>query len=428
MNEEQKFLFKVLNRALTFFRIPVAVLILQFQNIFQFLKCLTQKNSVLKAESPNPGQPILVVALWQYGPLREDIKKLFATAQQLGFFVLAVNTGKGQGEQEYENASYYAQIPNFGRDFASYKFAMQTIYRNGWHKNSSRLVLTNDSIFFSEAGLKVFLSASLKSKFRALGATENFEYERHLGSFFLSFDASVFQHKRFIRFWMRYRRSNLRPTVIRRGELGLSKTVKKFIDSNDFRALYDIGSIAERFSTHDVTQADRLFSFAVRAPGPLSWKRTLLPVVAEEWRNRYSALMIRPTSETKITVNQLQEILVRSVTISGLSKEISRLTPSAEENDVYTTLREVAIESVLISAASGSQIHTACLWFSEAGLPIAKLDLLYRGTASFSDILKFQNFMSHDEFLQFRALIFSRTYGGDTLVGWRRAAFFRGLI
>lgn len=428
MNEEQTFLLKLLNRAKTSFRTPLAVLILQFQNVFEFLKSLFQRTLVLKNEAPNLGQPILIVALWKYGPLREDIKKLFVAAQRLGFFVLAVNTGKGQEEQEYEQANYFAQIPNFGRDFASYKFAMKAFYRNGWHKNASRLVLANDSIFYTEAGLESFLVASLETKLRALGATENFEIERHLGSFFLSFDPSVFHHKRFVRFWMRYRKTNIRPSVIRRGELGLSKTIKKFVDPSEFGALFDIGSVSEKFDKEDFAQADKFFSLAVRSPGQLTWKKSHLPAVAEEWRNRYSAQMLKLQSDSKLSVSHLEELFLKAVSLEGLSVEIRRLTPNTSDEEIYRTIREITLESMLLSTASGSQIHNSCLFFFDMGLPIVKLDLLYRGAASFSDIVKFQNFMSDEEFLQLRGLIFQRPFGGDTLTGWRRAAFFRGLI
>jgi hypothetical protein len=428
MNEEQTFLLKVLDRASSFFRTPLAVAVLQFLNIIEFLKSLTQKPAILKAESPSPGQPILVVALWKYGSLREDIKKLIATAQRLGFFVLAVNTGKGQGTEDSERANFFAQIPNFGRDFASYKFAMQTIYKNNWHKNASRLVLANDSIFYSEVGLESLLVASLETKLRAMGATENFEIERHLGSFFLSFDPTVFEHKRFVRFWMRYRRSNIRPSVIRRGELRLSKTVKKLMDPSEFGALYDIGAVSENFEQQDFAQADRFFSLAVRSPGALHWRKSRLPAVAEEWRNRYSAQMLKLQSDSKLSINQLEDLFLKAVSLEGLSGEIGRLSPNTSDEEIYQTVREVALESILLSTASGSQIHNSCLFFFDMGLPIVKLDLLYRGAASFSDIMKFKNFMSYEEFLELRGLIFQRPFGGDTLTGWRRAAFYRGLI
>jgi hypothetical protein len=426
--EDEPLFLRVLNRASAFVRTPLAVPIIQFLNVFEYLKSLTQKPSILKAESPKPGQPILVVALWKYGPLREDIKKLFAAARSHGFFVLAVNTGKGQEEKDYELANYFAQIPNFGRDFASYKFAMKTVYRNNWHKYASRLVLANDSIFYSEVGLGSFLGASLETKLRALGATENFEIERHLGSFFVSFDPTVFQHKRFIRFWMRYRRTNIRPSVIRRGELRLSKTVKKLVDPSEFGALYDVGAVSEKFDKQDFAQADKFFSLSVRSPGAPRWRKSNLPAVAEEWRNRYSAQMLKLQSDTKLSVNQLEELFLKAVSLVGLVGEIRRLAPGSSDEEIYQSVREIALESMLLSTASGSQIHNSCLFFFDMGLPIVKLDLLYRGSASFSDILKFQDFMSYEEFLQLRGLIFQRPFGGDTLSGWRLAAFYRGLI
>lgn len=428
MFEDQKLSLRILKRARASLIYPMAVVILQFQNIFQFLKSQNQRPTVLKAESPIPGQPILVVALWKHGPFRQDIRNLLATAQRLGFFILAVNTGKGQSAQDFESASFFAQIPNFGRDFASYKFAMKTIYKNNWHKNASRLVLANDSIFYSAGGLESLLVASLETKLRAMGATENFEIERHLGSFFLSFDPAVFQHNRFIRYWMSYRRSNIRPSVIRRGELRLSKTVKKLIDPSEFGALYDIAAVSEQFEQKKFDQADKFFSLSVRSPGALHWRKSLLPAVAEEWRNRYSAQMVKLQSDSKLSINQLEELFVKAVSLDGLSREISRLSPITSYEEVFQTVREIALESILLSTASGSQIHNSCLFFFDMGLPIVKLDLLYRGAASFSDVVKFRDLMSHQEFLQLRGLIFQRPFGGDTLTGWRRAAFYKGLV
>jgi hypothetical protein len=406
----------------------MAVLILSSQNAFAYIKSLSQRPSILKFQSPAVGQPILVVALWKHGPLREDIKKLFAAAQRHGFFVLAVNTGKVQGAQEYENADFFAQIPNFGRDFASYKFAMQTIYKKGWHRTTSRLVLANDSIFYSEVGLDAFLAAIVNTKFRALGATENFEIERHLGSFFVSFDPTILMQKRFIRFWKRYRRSNIRPSVIRRGELRLSKTLKKLMDPSEFGALFDIGAVSEKFEQQDFAQADRFFSLAVRSPGQLQWRKSMLPAVAEEWRNRYSAQMLKLQSDSKLAISQLEELFLKAVSLEGLTVEIRRLSPNSSPAEVHQTVREIALESILLSTASGSQIHNSCLFFFDMGLPIVKLDLLYRGAASFSDIIKFQSLLSPEEYLQLRGLIFQRPFGGDTLTGWRQAAFYKGLI
>lgn len=428
MFEDQKLSLKILKRARASLLYPMAVLILSAQNAFAYIKSLSQRPSVLKFQSPEIGQPILVVALWKYGPLREDIKKLFAAARRHGFFVLAVNTGKVQGDQEYENANYFAQIPNFGRDFASYKFAMQTVYKKGWHRTTSRLVLANDSIFYSEVGLDAFLAASVNTKFRALGATENFEIERHLGSFFVSFDPTILMQKRFIRFWKRYRRSNIRPSVIRRGELRLSKTLKKLMDPSEFGALYDIGAVSEKFEQQDFAQADRFFSLAVRSPGQLQWRKSMLPAVAEEWRNRYSAQMLKLQSDSKLAISQLEELFLKAVSLEGLTVEIRRLSPNSSPAEVHQTVREIALESILLSTASGSQIHNSCLFFFDMGLPIVKLDLLYRGAASFSDIIKFQSLLSPEEYLQLRGLIFQRPFGGDTLTGWRQAAFYKGLI
>jgi len=62
------------------------------------------------------------------------------------------------------------------------------------------------------------------------------------------------------------------------------------------------------------------------------------------------------------------------------------------------------------------------------GLPIVKLDGLYRGMFGIGDVNRILERLGGDDATGFRALIFRRPFGGDTLVGWQRFAFFRGFI
>ena len=43
----------------------------------------------------------------------------------------------------------YIERPNFGRDFGSYKTAFMHLFAQGWHEHCPRLLMLNDSIFYS---------------------------------------------------------------------------------------------------------------------------------------------------------------------------------------------------------------------------------------------------------------------------------------
>src|SRR4029079_8103377 len=81
----------------------------------------------------------------------------------------------------------------------------------------------------------------------AMGATENFEIEHHVGSFCGAIAGRGGAPDRLQRYWRAYRNTDLRPAVIRRGEMGLSKALKRTVASDgDFRALYDVDRFSKR--------------------------------------------------------------------------------------------------------------------------------------------------------------------------------------
>ncbi|WP_454268057.1 hypothetical protein [Roseovarius sp. MBR-51] len=76
----------------------------------------------------------------------------------------------------------------------------------------------------------------------------------------------------------------------------------------------------------------------------------------------------------------------------------------------------------------GSQIHQNAAILVELGLPMIKLDGLYRGMFNNYDILRLQKKLCETEAGEMSSLLFERPYGGQMLYGWKRAAFMRGLI
>lgn len=77
---------------------------------------------------------------------------------------------------------------------------------------------------------------------------------------------------------------------------------------------------------------------------------------------------------------------------------------------------------------SGSQIHQNASILIKIGLPIIKLDGLYRGIFSYEDMGRICSMLKSDEGKELGDLLIARPYGGRYLTGWKRAAFEAGLL
>ena len=62
------------------------------------------------------------------------------------------------------------------------------------------------------------------------------------------------------------------------------------------------------------------------------------------------------------------------------------------------------------------------------GLPLIKLDGLYRGMFSSGDVEKLAQQLGPDEVIPFKRLVYSKPFGAEVYIGWKKAAFFHGLI
>jgi len=77
---------------------------------------------------------------------------------------------------------------------------------------------------------------------------------------------------------------------------------------------------------------------------------------------------------------------------------------------------------------AGSQIHQNNILLHHLGMPLIKLDGLYRGMFSIEDVVKIATQLDLKEADNFKRLMFLKPFGGNTMFGWKRAAFYRGLI
>jgi hypothetical protein len=208
---------KVKKFGLTFI-LPSALTILKVLNFKQFLLTVWRSTAVFKGNA-QASSKFVIFAMYEKGEIRKDVFNALETLSQLGFSVVLINSRK-LSDQSREKISKlvfcYLERPNYGRDFGSYKDGVRWLYKN--HKedyqSASRLLFINDSVFFSRKNLADFFSSLTDTQFPVFGATMNYQIIPHIGSFCLSVDSSIFTNKKFLEFWKRYRKTDLRaPTI-----------------------------------------------------------------------------------------------------------------------------------------------------------------------------------------------------------------------
>ncbi|GKY88630.1 hypothetical protein [Sinisalibacter aestuarii] len=383
----------------------------------------------LHHEAPYEGQPILLLALYQKGRLRPDLIRLIAAARAQGLYVLAVNTLKVTAPDALAGlVDCYIERPNFGRDFGSYKTGFLHLYQRGWEARCPRLVMVNDSVYYSTRGLAAFIEDLATCETEVLGATENYEIEYHLGSFCISMAGGILQSGRLRRYWRRYRLTDVRPLVIKRGELGLSKTLKRCASSeDDFASLFSAARFLSAISADDQFMAFAMNNITTSRFN--SARRPLFASIARTFKDRYGVQTLAAEDLPKNSEMTLDSALYDVSYVSDLDQLRAHFTRFLKTGDVQAgDLRTIAIAELGDRFLFGSHIHhnaAALLWL---GVPFIKNDGLYRGAFSVEDVTRIGALLPPGEAREFMKLLLSRPYGGSTLRGWKLAAFAAGLI
>ncbi|WP_313462034.1 hypothetical protein [Pseudomonas nitroreducens] len=411
---------------------PAAYTYVSFQSQVNGLKSIGKKDKVVFAK-PYQGEKILLMALFEKGEVRQDILSLLASAKRQGVYVLCINTLKIGDPVQYENiVDCYIEKYNFGRDFGSYQSGFNYLYKQGLAGQCPRLLMLNDSVFYSESKNCAFLADMFDSPVEALGGTENFEIEHHLGSFCIAFSGNVLRHPKFRRYWAKYRCSDVRPRVIKRGEMGLSKVLRSCVSSpENFRAQYDIAAASAYLRANpevlngihalvreDVNPEFRSFSF-----GHVSEK-----IVSKYLHNTASLIGVN------LEGTEMERLENLPVHFAGSIDDYSRFIGASviggdHVADTLTeSLKNEALYAFLDFFIKGSQVHQNGIFLHRIGLPFIKLDGLYRGAFSVRDVETIADDLDEEQATKFRRLMYARPFGRNILFGWKRAAFERGLI
>lgn len=421
-------IFNYFKRFIASLSLPVIVFYLRFKSFTNMLRSLKQKPKIVW-EKAMGSQKILVLALYQRGVLRADIVKLLKEAKAQGIYVIGVNTLTLEDPKEYEHLiDCYIEQHNFGRDFGSYQTGFLHLYAKEWQAKADRVMMANDSVFYTTLGLKKFLKDMMTSEVEVLGSTENFDMVHHMGSFCLSMSSNVLKHNRVIKYWKDYKRSDVRPTVIARGELALSKVLRRVVSSNnEFKALYGGTDFLEAMKNDE-----GMVDFAIkngRVSPIFPWLRTSASSILSAVSKRYHVEKSLPNNlDLQINLEEsevLNKYFVTSMDdiIHYLESNTNNKTPIDRE-----FVLKIARSDLLETFMSGSQVHQNSAILLKLGLSFVKLDGLYRGIFNAEDVENICAMLPKTEAVELQSLLMSRPFGGKHYIGWERIAFEKGLI
>lgn len=410
---------------------PAAYTYVAWQSNLSKIRSWGKKDQVRFAQ-PYAGQKIMLMALYQKGRIRDDVVAAMSAARALGIYVIGVNTLKLGSPDDYrEVMDCYVERYNFGRDFGSYKSGFNYMYSQGLAKKCPRLLMINDSLFFSSKHISSFLQDMFVSDVEVLGSTENFEIEHHLGSFCIAMSNSILNHKKLKNYWWNYKCSDIRPLVIKAGEMQLSKVLKGAVShSENFRSLYDTAHVAKILKTDQVL-LEGLLDLS-RNSDLVDWPRFSFAEAVKSFGadclHSSATIIGMAVSLEGSDLSVVDTRYARSLSeLEGyIHNSISNLDTVGE--GLGRALRDVVIAHFVDCFSRGSQIHQSNTFLHKIGLPLIKLDGIYRGMFNSQDIEKVAGDLDASQQESFRRIMYSRPFGGNVLTGWKLAAFMRGLI
>ena len=409
---------------------PFAYIYVFFQSTLTRLKSFGKKEKLHFAE-PYGGQKILLIALFEKGQIREDVRIALEAAKVQGVYVVGVNTLKiDQPDGCREFIDCYIERFNFGRDFGSYKTGFEYLYTNGLAEKCPRLLMINDSVFFSKKHISNFLRDMFVDDVEILGATENHEIEHHLGSFCIAMSNKIINSDKVKRYWRRYQCSDVRPLVIKKGEMGLSKVLRAAVSRGDgYAALYDVTRALEILRSDPVVLEE--LATLIRS-SKLHWNTYLFKTVLDSIVKKYGYCKLSVTrGQVALENKQMDEVEldfgVMTSELKAIAAKIFANTDAVNESLNHVIEQEI-ISNFADCFSNGSQIHQNAAFLHKIGLAFVKLDGLYRGAFNYEDVEIIAKDLAPEQQNTFRRLMFSRPYGKTVYYGWKRVAFDFGLI
>ena len=373
---------------------------------------LKKKKSITKTK-------VCVLAIYQEGQLREDIKHLINTFLVLDCECIVINTRNitNLSDKLFDRITYIER-PNWGRDFGSYQTGINYVLRHVNPASIERLVILNDSVFYCEAGLRSFLKGALEGPEAVTAVSENHNIKWHYASYFLSFGPTVIAHPLFAKFWKKYQKTNRRQATIRRGEMALSGCLEAIVGEAHLpRALFNSNLIAAVWNDQNFAKAPLQFI----PTGPIATTSDLNSVMDTLVGNYLPSpnnvqFQIKMVPEDNCQAGLL---ITNNTTITELSEFLNQFGFKTTQSG----LKSWFLTYILSEFHSGSQIHKGSILAIPCGIPIVKLDAIFRGDLDWGSIESIAMQLPRHQQPEFLSLFERQRYGASFLAGWKLTAF-----
>ncbi|MWB76411.1 glycosyltransferase [Pseudooceanicola sp. 216_PA32_1] len=193
---------------------------------------------------------------------------------------------------------HYIERPNFGYDFGAYRDGVMHLFPR--LDGLERLVLINDSSWFPLPGARDWLEQAEALDVDYAGAISQNGVPKteldnpagpdwrlatghrhfHYASYALAIRPAILRDPGFRRFWQKYRLTQVKNTVVRRGEIGLTRWV---LDSgHSHGATYDVLSLAKDLAACGDSEIDRIARdlITLNQPETVAWLDAHVPALS----------------------------------------------------------------------------------------------------------------------------------------------------
>ena len=437
-SQGQESFMPMLNKIIHFSLRQVISAFMAVRSFQNYIKSLFVRDKVV-INTTYKDESILLLALYEKSILRPDIVNLLKVAKKIGLYTIAVNTQKLTDTELSDKKKIidtYLGIFNFGRDFGSYKKGFNYIFNKGLQKHAPRIVMLNDSVFYEPSRLESFLKELIITKKEVLGATQNYEINYHIGSFCISFAKSITNHKRFISYWRNFRRTDLRRVVIHRGEMGLSKVLSRIVSNqSSMQVIFNQNMSSQFLREGQVDKKVSQWNKLLRKSKYVDWKCEALNTLMSEFIQTHNIIFHNKdqfknenNAEDRFILTQKKYIFESEFSFIDSMSHAKKILMKYSTKDLYEVFLDFVVARFIEQSRYGSQIHQNNACFVYMGLPLIKLDGIYRGMFNDIDVNNFKSLMDHASYEALENLLFDKPFGSSTLVGWKKLAFETGLI
>lgn len=402
--------------------LPSALTILRLLNFWQFCKTFWKTPMVYKFAEVH-SDVLVVFAIYEKNKIRADIRNALIELDQLGYSILLVNSRKLSQDARNDLSNYveiYMERPNYGRDFGSYKDGILWAYRNLQHQipELKRLLMLNDSVFYSRQGLNEFFSGLIETNSPVYGATINYQKIPHIGSFCISVNSDIVRNKKFKKYWRKYRKTDLRAHTIKFGELELSRLLAKISPSEPpLEVLFSGQEVTRRLQSDE--QLLRTVHNASRN-SERSWDALRSNIRVEMVRMDYHVQLFG--SESFFESGENNNRLAFAGTFDDGFSAFKSGT-NGNEIELLNIYKKSLIAFIGDDFEKRSQIHQNATILPYLGCPIIKLDLEFRGVTNTFDRMTICDALHPDDARELSRILSSKPWGETSLSGWKLAAF-----